>query len=238
MELQLPLRNILVNQPFGVNFLNFYKNMGMLGHNGIDFEAKTGFECHASHAGKVIFAGKNPEDGGIYVEIWDAKQGCKTIYYHLLKVTVKVGDTVVAGQIIGICDNTGKLTTGDHLHFGFKYVDDRGNTLTHDNGYFGAIDPSPFFTRAYDGTPIKNKDWDKTNAYHRYFRKDGRNIKKEIEIRLALTKYLKWPASNEQVNMAVYGGWDRESIANPSMYTLCAYITKADYLRGKRPFID
>jgi hypothetical protein len=234
IQLRLPLRNISVNQGFGLNYLDFYKKMGLLGHNGVDFRAFNGFSCYASHSGTVLFSGKG-SDGGIGVELWNKELGIKTIYYHFTDTTVIVGEQVQAGQIIGHCDNTGLYTTGDHLHLGMKFVDKDGNTLNWDNGFKGAVDPTPYFTMAYDGTPIKSKDCYKSNAYHRYFRKD-RNLKIEIRILGELTKYLKRLPTSDQINACVYGAWERETIANPAMYNLYAFTTKGQYLKGERPF--
>jgi hypothetical protein len=228
IKLQLPLKNISVTQPFGVNFVTFYSQLGLKGHNGVDFSSKNGCKCYAAHGGEIIFAGKGG-DGGIGVEIWDKVQMIKTIYYHFKEALVKVGDKVVEGQLIGLCDNTGIYTTGDHLHFGLKNVDENGNTLDYENGYKGAIDPTPYFVGNYQGWPIKNKDCYKSNAYHRYFRTD-RNIKLEIKYWALLPRMLKRVPTQEIVNAVVYGAWDRDIVANDAMFQLYGFITKAEYL--------
>ncbi len=238
INLRLPLRNIQVNQPFGVNYLDFYKKLGLAGHNGVDFRAYTGFKIYAAHAGTVLFAGTYP-DKTIAIELWDKVQKIKTVYYHLEKLECAQGDFVAAGQIIGTCDNTGIYTTGDHLHFGLKMVDDNGNTQNYDNGFKGAIDPTPYFTMAYDGTPIGNKDCYKSNAYHRYYR--GRpkgGLINEMRIVKELIPYLKRLPTNEEINACTYGGWNREVLKNIAMRDLWAFLKRSEYEAGKKPFQD
>lgn len=236
IKLRLPLEQIRVTQPFGVNFVNFYTSMGLKGHNGVDFAALNGTDCHAAHDGKVTYAGKDG-DGGISVTLTNERLHYKTIYYHLKKVACKEGDIVKAGDIIGYCDNTGKYTTGDHLHFGLKMLDDNNfNTINYNNGYAGAIDPSPYFYYTYNGIEINPKDWDKSRCYHRYYRgrpKGGLWIER-YRVVPALTKYLKRLPSNEEINACTYGGWDREAIENPAMYVIWSQLKKDEYLSGKQ----
>jgi murein DD-endopeptidase MepM/ murein hydrolase activator NlpD len=252
IDLRLPLRNVQVNQPFGVNYLDFYKQWGLTGHNGVDLMATTGFKCYAAHAGLVTFA-RVYDDGAVaiggkpmqHIEITDYTGKYKTIYLHLEKILVKENQHVEAGDLIGLCDNTGKYTTGDHLHFGLKLTDENGNTINYDNGFSGAIDPTPYFNMAFDGTPIGNKDCYKSNAYHRYYRgRPAGGLKNEIRIVAELTPYLfknglRRLPNNEEINAATYGGWDREAIINTAMRFLWAYVKKDDYLnKGIKPFQD
>lgn len=243
IKLRLPVKQIDINQPFGVNYLNFYKNMGLLGHNGIDFRAKDGFNCYASHDGIVTWAGED-SGGGISINLTSNLKGpgFYTIYYHLKDIKgsdgkeVKVGDKIIAGEIIGHCDNTGQYTTGDHLHFGLKETFD-GGTINKDNGYAGAINPAPYFAYAYDGFVLEDK-WDACNALQRYYRKDKRNLLEEIKVAIALRKYLGRLPSNEQIKACVYGSWDREAVANPAMRDLWAFETKGDFINHKLLFTD
>lgn len=54
--------------------------------------------------------------GGNFVKI-DYGNGVNTIYYHLSKITCSKGDKVKPLKQVGVCGNTGKWTTGPHLHF-------------------------------------------------------------------------------------------------------------------------
>lgn len=237
IKLRLPLKQIVVSQKFGLNYLDFYQKMGLNGHNGIDFVAKNGTDCYASHDGEVTYAGKDG-DGGVSVTLTDKENHFKTIYYHLEKVTCKVGDIVKAGDLIGYCDNTGKYTTGSHLHFGLKELeDDNFNTKNYNNGYKGAIDPAPYFYATHTGQEIGNKDWDRSRCYHRYYRgrpKGGYWIER-YRVVPALIKYLKRLPTNEEINACTYGGWDREALKNDAMYIIWSQLKKDEFLAGERP---
>jgi len=240
IELRLPLKQIMVNQPFGVNYLDFYQQWGLKGHNGVDFQAVDGFNVYAAHSGIVSYA-QTYDDGGKkpmkHVEILSQEEDFKTIYLHLAEYNVSEDYKVHAGQLIGKCDNTGKYTTGNHLHFGLKPVSAVGWTIQKNNGYNGAIDPTPYFKYSQDGTPIKNKDCYQSNAYHRYFRRE-RNYKNEVRVLGELLRYLKRMPTVEQINACVYGGWDREAVENIALRYNWAFLKKDEYINGKRPFQD
>ena len=53
---------------------------------------------------------------GYYVVI-DHLDGYKSVYMHMDKYIVTVGQFVLAGQVIGYCGSSG-ASTGNHLHFG------------------------------------------------------------------------------------------------------------------------
>lgn len=83
-------------------------------HLGIDLPNTLGTPILASDGGKVVFAGYSPSYGyNVRIEHAD---GYSTLYAHLSKVTVRVGDKVYQGQQIGKMGNTG-VSYGSHLHF-------------------------------------------------------------------------------------------------------------------------
>ena len=228
IQLRLPLEHIFVTQPWGFNFVDFYEKLGLKGHNGTDFRLRDGCPVYASHDGEITQAGDDGT-GGIIVTIWN-RDGYKTLYYHLKSVLVKVGDKVIAGQKIAFGDNTGKYTTGDHLHFGLKLVDGNGNTLNYNNGYGGAINAEPYFCYTFNGIEINPKDYDKSRCYHRYYR--GRpkgGLVNEAKILAILGKKGIW-ATPEKINALVYGGWDLETVKNPAMYEIWSQLKKDEFV--------
>jgi murein DD-endopeptidase MepM/ murein hydrolase activator NlpD len=83
-------------------------------HQGIDLAAKTGSPVHAPASGNVVFAG---HDGGygLSVKVQHAPE-LHTRYGHLSKLTVRAGDFVQRGHVLGHAGNTGR-STGTHLHY-------------------------------------------------------------------------------------------------------------------------
>lgn len=114
-RLQPPLTNKLyVTSPYG---WRYHPVLGKrLKHNGVDLRAK--FQpVYSISIGTIEKIGKDTRSGN-YVII-DNFNNIETIFCHLSKVVVHVGDTVRAGQAFAISGATGKVT-GPHLHFGIK----------------------------------------------------------------------------------------------------------------------
>lgn len=101
-------------------------------HRGVDYAAATGTPVIAPAAGRVALVGR-VSDGfelhGNTIGI-DHGQGVESIFIHLNSISVREGDFVPAGQVIGTIGSTG-ASTGPHLHWGL-YV----------SGV--AVDPAPW----------------------------------------------------------------------------------------------
>lgn len=125
-------------QGFGDNYQLYKDKFGLNGHNGLDFALENGDPVYASHDGTA--QAQIDGDSGIGVVITGKE--CKTIYWHL-KQTIKTGSwEVKTGDLIGYGDNTG-WSTGQHLHYGLKLLSN-GEVLNRDNGFDGAVDPTPY----------------------------------------------------------------------------------------------
>jgi murein DD-endopeptidase MepM/ murein hydrolase activator NlpD len=93
-------------------------------HYGFDLASLAQAPIEASNRGRVLFAGRL----GIYGNcvILDHGMGLTSLYAHLSRIDVKVGDLVEKHGVLGRSGATG-LAGGDHLHFailvGGSYVD-------------------------------------------------------------------------------------------------------------------
>ena len=83
-------------------------------HLGIDMPGTKGDPIYASDGGEVIWAGYTPSYGkSVRIQHND---GIVTLYAHMSKLLVEVGDNVYQGQQIGEMGQTG-AAYGVHLHF-------------------------------------------------------------------------------------------------------------------------
>jgi len=85
------------------------------GHQAIDIMCYLGDAVFASDSGVVIYAGSISGGYGNLVAI-DHGNGWLTLYAHLSAISVRCGQNVSRGQVIGACGSTGN-STGPHLHF-------------------------------------------------------------------------------------------------------------------------
>jgi murein DD-endopeptidase MepM/ murein hydrolase activator NlpD len=89
----------------------------MHGHNGVDFAGKMGLSVVAAADGVVRVAKTGGYNFGYgnYIIVTHSN-GTETVYAHLSKVNVSVGQSVSRGQNIALLGNSGN-STGPHLHF-------------------------------------------------------------------------------------------------------------------------
>ncbi|HQW87295.1 MAG TPA: M23 family metallopeptidase [Flavobacteriales bacterium] len=88
-------------------------------HYGVDLKLETGDPVVAGFAGMVRIAQYHRSFGNVVV-IRHAN-GLETLYAHLSRISVDVGQLVEAGERIGLGGNTGR-STGSHLHFEVRYL--------------------------------------------------------------------------------------------------------------------
>lgn len=83
-------------------------------HSGTDIGAYSGTQIYAAHGGVVLTSAYHSSYGN-YV-VLSRGDGITTLYAHMSKRAVKVGDVVSQGQVIGYVGSTGS-STAPHLHF-------------------------------------------------------------------------------------------------------------------------
>ncbi len=158
MKLYRPLKSDRITQPFGVNYLNFYAQLGLMGHNGIDWIAQDNEPVYFNFAGNgevIELCDKLTAGLGVTVMIKADGKYYKIIFWHLKSYCVKEGQILKLGDLIGYADNTGTYTTGTHLHFALYGATNIGATTDRSNGYGGAIDPQPYYTDVFAPEAVK-----------------------------------------------------------------------------------
>lgn len=148
----------------------------------IDFTGPENTRILAPASGVVTTAGGTTDGANGYHIVIDhdgdgsVNTGFQTRYLHLKSLPakkngtlLKVGDKVNVGDQIGIMGNTGKYTTGRHLHFGVRYQNSGDSTV---NNLAKAVMEGMLLkgyqtecTLKSDGTPIGSfKTYPSTNA--------------------------------------------------------------------------
>ena len=134
-----PLANAIITLPFGPSPWGEFFVKGDRFHDGVDMATQCGDRVRAAHAGTVLAASRKYDDymgwtssHAAYYHLLDQKgwwnslpivivvddgNGYRSIYAHESSVSVKVGQKIKAGQIIGVEGATGNAS-GCHVHYG------------------------------------------------------------------------------------------------------------------------
>jgi murein DD-endopeptidase MepM/ murein hydrolase activator NlpD len=84
-------------------------------HYGIDIAGKPGTGVLAAADGRVLFAGWTYDDG--FSLMIAHAEGFVTVYKHNQSVLKNTGAPVKRGELIALMGNTGRTSSGTHLHF-------------------------------------------------------------------------------------------------------------------------
>jgi murein DD-endopeptidase MepM/ murein hydrolase activator NlpD len=123
-----------VGSGYGYRIHPIYKTRKM--HTGMDFTAPTGTEIYATGDGIVVSPNSQMRGYGRYVVISHGF-GYSTLYAHMSRIAVRVGQRVKRGQVIGYVGNTG-ASTAPHLHYEVRRANRPVNPI---NFYFNDLDP-------------------------------------------------------------------------------------------------
>lgn len=106
------VRGITLLSGFGMRFHPIHRTMKF--HKGIDFTADTGTPIQATGDGEIVKAGR--EGGYGNTVVINHGYGYETLYGHMSKIEVQVGQKVKKGQRLGLVGSTGS-STGPHCHY-------------------------------------------------------------------------------------------------------------------------
>jgi murein DD-endopeptidase MepM/ murein hydrolase activator NlpD len=104
-----PIKNPVVSKSFELN------TKERSGHLGVDIAATIGTEIHCTADGVVVFSDWTVSYG--FTIIIQHAYGIRTVYKHNQYSKVVSGQKVNKNEVIAFVGNTGKLTSGAHLHF-------------------------------------------------------------------------------------------------------------------------
>ncbi len=85
------------------------------GHFGIDYGSKIGTPVYSTAGGLIVFAEYTIENGNTIIIEHD--MDFISIYQHCATLIKRTRDFVKQGELIALSGNSGKNTTGPHLHF-------------------------------------------------------------------------------------------------------------------------
>ncbi len=127
---------MIVTSPFGPRNVS----NGSQFHRGLDIRASMGTPVYATASGTVKAVRYDGGSGskwgcGKYVEIQHA-EGFTTQYCHLSEQSVRVGEQISAGCMIGRVGNTGGANMSPHLHYRINW--------TKSTDARGAVDPAEY----------------------------------------------------------------------------------------------
>lgn len=132
--------NLLLDKPvngplsskFGVR--RFFNGEERNPHSGLDFAVPAGTPIKTPAAGKVILTGNYFFNGNtVFV---DHGQGFISMFCHMSKIDVKVGQSLARGAVVGKVGSTGRAT-GPHMHWNVSLNDARVDPAI----FIGAFQP-------------------------------------------------------------------------------------------------
>ena len=120
-------RNIRALSGFGMRMHPIFKRKKM--HTGMDFTCPKGTDIQATGAGVIEKIIKKKSGYGTHIII-NHGYGYQSLYAHMGSVSVKKGEKVSRGQIIGTVGNTG-TSTAPHLHYEVIHNNQKVNPISY-----------------------------------------------------------------------------------------------------------
>lgn len=192
----------LIGSPYGIRSHRL--------HRGVDVNVIKDEPVVAAYPGEVTMSRYNKGGYGHYVLI-KHPNGIETLYAHLSKRLLKVGDKVFPGDIVGLAGNSGRSSAA-HLHFEIR---------------FGEVNIDPT-------TVIDFPHWSLKPGVNNFSMKKARNDHRKIQAQLRNYNFYVVQAGDSQGDVANWFNISIESLCRINNLTPGAPLKAGQKLRGSK----
>jgi murein DD-endopeptidase MepM/ murein hydrolase activator NlpD len=192
----------LIGSPYGIRSHRL--------HRGVDVNVIKDEPVVAAYPGEVTMSRYNKGGYGHYVLI-KHPNGIETLYAHLSKRLLNVGDKVFPGDIVGLAGNSGRSSAA-HLHFEIRYGEIN-------------IDPT---------TVIDFPHWSLKPGVSKFSMKKARSEHRKIKSKLINNNYYVVQAGDSQGDVANWFNISIESLCRINNLTPGAPLKVGQKLRGSK----
>lgn len=192
----------LIGSPYGIRSHRL--------HRGVDVNVIKDEPVVAAYPGEVTMSRYNKGGYGHYVLI-KHPNGIETLYAHLSKRLLKVGDKVFPGDIVGLAGNSGRSSAA-HLHFEIR---------------FGEVNIDPT-------TVIDFPHWSLKPGVNNFSMKKARNDHRKIQAQLRNYNFYVVQAGDSQGDVANWFNISIESLCRINDLKPGAPLKAGQKLRGSK----
>ena len=192
----------LIGSPYGIRSHRL--------HRGVDVNVIKDKPVVAAYPGEVTMSRYNKGGYGHYVLI-KHPNGIETLYAHLSKRLLSVGDKVFPGDIVGLAGNSGRSSAA-HLHFEIR---------------FGEVNIDPT-------TVIDFPHWSLKPGVNNFSMKKARNDHRKIQAQLRNNNYYVVQAGDSQGDVANWFNISIESLCRINDLKPGAPLKAGQKLRGSK----
>ena len=192
----------LIGSPYGIRSHRL--------HRGVDVNVIKDEPVVAAYPGEVTMSRYNKGGYGHYVLI-KHPNGIETLYAHLSKRLLSVGDKVFPGDIVGLAGNSGRSSAA-HLHFEIR---------------FGEVNIDPT-------TVIDFPHWSLKPGVNNFSMKKARNEHRKIQAQLRDNNYYVVQAGDSQGDVANWFNISIESLCRINDLKPGAPLKAGQKLRGSK----